>query len=140
MCNKRYSTLHSLQQHKYYHMKMLLNFTCTRCNASFPFFSQLKIHRLKHMRKQKFECTECSEPFKYRHDMLKHLREHTAPILKCIYCDYTGTKLRLTAHKKQHDPSTYMRCTLCNKLFVHHMSYWHHRQICKQKHSDSPEY
>ena len=138
VCNKKYCTPHSLQQHKYYHMRMSRNFTCTRCNASFPFLSQLKIHRLKHTRKQKYKCTEFSELFKYKHDMLKHLREHTAPILKCMYCDYTGTKLRLSAHEKQHDPSTYMRCILCNDLFVHCMSYWRHQQICKR--SGSPEY
>ena len=79
--------------------------------------SQLKIHRLKHTRKQSYECTECSEPFKYRHDMLKHLREHTAPLLRCKHCEYRGMKLKLTAHIKQHNPSTYKRCTVCKELF-----------------------
>ena len=78
VCNKGYSMPHSLQQHKYYHKKKICTFTCTRCNTSFPFLSQLKIHRLKHTRKQNFECTECSEPFKYRHDMLKHLNPSAA--------------------------------------------------------------
>ena len=72
ICNRAYITPHSLQQHKYFHMKRIRNFTCVRCNCSFPFLSQLKIHRLKHLRKLSHECTECSEPFKYRHDMLKH--------------------------------------------------------------------
>ena len=82
ICNKAYTTPHSLQQHKYYHLKRILNFTCVRCNSSFPFLSQLKIHRLKHMHKLHHECTECSVLFKYRHDMLKHRREHTAALLK----------------------------------------------------------
>ena len=72
ICNREYTMPHSLQQHKYFHMNRTRNFTCVRCNSSFPFLSQLKIHRLKHMRKLRHECTECSEPFKYRHDMLKH--------------------------------------------------------------------
>ena len=140
ICNREYTMPHSLQQHKYFHMKRIRNFTCVRCNSSFPFLSQLKIHRLKHMRKLRHECTECSEPFKYRHDMLKHRREHTAALLGCKQCDYRGTKLKLVAHSKQHDPATYKRCTLCNMLFVHRMSYWRHKQTCKPKLSNSPVY
>ena len=29
-------------------------------------------------------------------------QEHNAPIVKCRYCDYTGTKLRLSTHQKLH--------------------------------------
>ena len=36
-CNRGYNTPHSLQQHKYFHMKMIRTFTCVRCNTSFPF-------------------------------------------------------------------------------------------------------
>ena len=140
VCNKVYTTPHSLQQHKYHHLKRMLNFTCVRCKSSFPFLSQLRIHRLKHLRKQRHECTECSVPFKYRHDMLKHRREHTAVILRCKQCDYTGSKLKLVAHSKQHDPATYKRCTLCNMVFIHRMSYWRHNQICQPKLSSSPTY
>ena len=140
VCNKVYTTPHSLQQHKYFHLKRMLNYTCVRCKSSFPFLSQLKIHRLKHLRKQRHECTECSIPFKYRHDMLKHRREHTSAILKCKQCDYRGSNLKLVAHSKQHDPATYKRCTLCNMLFIHRMSYWRHKQICQPKLSSSPTY
>ena len=140
VCKKVYTTPYSLQQHQYYHQKRMLNFTCVRCRISFPFLSQLRIHRLKHLRKQRHECTECFSLFKYRHDMLKHRREHTAAILRCKQCDYTGSKLKLAAHSKQHDPATYKRCTLCNMVFIHRMSYWRHNQICQPKLSSSPIY
>ena len=138
VCNKKYYTPHSLQQHKYHHQKIPQDFTCTKCNITFPFFSQLKIHKLKHTRRPKYECSVCSELYKYKHDMQKHLQEHNAPIVKCRYCDYTGTKLRLSAHQKQHNPTTYIRCILCNDIFVHQMSYWRHQRICKC--SGSPEF
>ena len=34
--------------------------------------------------------------------MYRHLREHTAEILECNKCDYSGTALNLKEHKRQH--------------------------------------
>ena len=76
-CCKSYSTPHSLSQHIYKHKNMKCRFLC-KCGKIFPFMSQLKIHKIKHTRKYTNMCTECSIPFKYHHDMLKHLRSHTS--------------------------------------------------------------
>ena len=122
----------------YHHAKKVKQYHCKRCDLSFPFKSQLKIHSMKHTRKPSFEYTECSLPFKYHHDMLKHLKEHTAPEISCNSWDYRGTKLNLKAHEKQNDPTQRITCTQCKDTFRFRISYWRHKKLCKR--SGSPEY
>ena len=97
LCQRKYSTPHHLMQHLYKH-KILKNKYVCKCGATFPFCSQLKIHKLKHTRKLNNSCTKCSLLFKNYHDMLKHLRSHTAKEYLCDHCDYTETKIHLKAH------------------------------------------
>ena len=111
-CYKSYSTPHSLIQHIYKHRNMKSKFLC-KCGKMFPFMSQLKIHKIKHNRKYTNMCTECSIPFKYRHDMLKHRRSHTAKEYTCENCDYVGSSINLKAHQRQHNPKYIIICTLC---------------------------
>ena len=47
-------------------------------------------------------CEECSNTYKYKHNMLKHKRQHTAEKEQCELCDNTGNKINLKAHKCQH--------------------------------------
>ena len=117
---------YSLKQHLYKHKGMEHQFDCKKFGLSFPFFSQLYIHRLKHTQKLRFECPECSQPYKYKHDMQKHLKEHTAKEYRCKSCHYIGTRLNLKVHEKQHNPDCYTNCPLCCKTFKHCMSYWRH--------------
>lgn len=83
LCNRSYRTPYSLRQHMYSHRETDKLYKCITCQVSFPFISQLRIHLLKHRRKPKFECMECMQVYKYRHDMLKHSCEHNAPVIKC---------------------------------------------------------
>ena len=138
LCKKTYSTPYSLTQHLYLHKKRDNRFLCRRCGRTFPFRSQLLIHKIRHSRKYTVECSECSLTFKYRHDMLKHCREHFAKEYQCEDCDYTGTQLKLKSHKKQHDSNMVYICTLCNIQYKYRMALWHHRQRCRR--SNSPEY
>ena len=50
-CDKKYYTPHSLKQHLYGHLKIDMEHKCIKCGKSFPFYSQLKIHRLSHTKK-----------------------------------------------------------------------------------------
>ena len=136
-CYKSYSTPHSLIQHLYKHKTMKCRYLC-KCGAVFPFVSQLKIHKIKHRRKSIYMCTECSIPFKYRHDMMKHRRSHTEKEYTCENCDYVGNSINLKAHQKQHNPKHIIICTLCKELFRHRMSLWRHKQRCRR--SKSPEF
>ena len=141
-CTKKYSTPHGLKQHQYMHYTTTRSsgHTCGRCKKIFPFLIQLKIHRLSHTKKQKYECGECFTTYKFKHDMQRHKREHSAPIEQCNYCDYTGSNLLLREHVKQHNPNYHKCCHTCNKKFKFRMSYWRHLQTCKPQRSGSLEY
>ena len=136
-CHKTYTTPYSLTQHSYKNKNLKNRFVC-KCGELFPFKSQLMIHKIKHTRKLTNSCTECGIPFKYHHDMLKHLRSHTAEELSCADCDYVGNIINLKAHQKQHNPKYDIKCTLCKESFKHRMSHWQHKLICRQ--SNSPDY
>ena len=125
LCTKKYSTPYGLKQHLYMHRttSQATGHTCGRCKKIFPFLSQLKIHRLSHTKKQRYECDECFTSYKFKHDMQWHKREHNLTIVQCDYCDYTGSKLLLREHVKQHNPNYYICCHTCNKKFKFRMSY-----------------
>ena len=138
LCKKTYSTPYSLTQHLYLHKRKDNRFLCKRCGRTFPFRSQLLIHKIWHARKYTEECNECSLTFKYRHDMLKHCRKHFAKEYQCEDCDYIGTPLKLKSHKKQHNSTIVYECILCKVHFKYRMALWHHKQRCRQ--SNSPEF
>ena len=119
-CAKKYSTPYRLKQHQYMHYITSRKsvHTCGRCEKSFPFLSQLKIHCLSHTRKQKYECEECFTTYKFKHDMQRHKREHNAPIKHCDFCDYKGSNLLLREHIKQHDPNYHKCCHICDLVIL----------------------
>ena len=139
-CDKIYNTPHSLKQHLYGHLKTSTDYKCMRCRKKFPFYSQLKIHRLSYTKTSKSTCNECYQTYKFRHDMLKHSRQHFAPTVTCTNCDYEGTPLSLKEHVRQHDPSKRITCKICYKSFTFRMSHWRHLKVCKIKRSKSPAY
>ena len=116
LCTKKYSTPYGLKQHLYMHhaTARAAGHICGRCNKVFPFLSHLKIHHLSHARKQKYECDDCFMSYKFKHDMQRHKREHNARIIQCDNCDYTGSKLLLNEHAKQHNPDYHICCHNCN--------------------------
>ena len=135
-CDKKYHTPHSLKQHLYGHLKIDMEHKCKICGQIFPFYSQLKIHRLSHTKIPKFTCDECYQPYKFRYDMLKHKKQHT---VQCSTCEYEGTPLALKEHTRQHDPSKNITCKICFKTSFQ-MSHWRHRKLCKVRRSKSPAY
>ena len=139
-CDKVYNTPHSLKQHLYGHLKTTMNHKCLRCRRKFPFYSQLKIHMLSHTKTAKFTCNECYQTYKFRHDMQRHRRQHFAPTVTCVNCDYEGTPLSLKEHNRQHDSRKRITCKICYKSFTYWMSHWRHLKMCKIKRSTSPAY
>ena len=134
-CDKKYRTPYSLYQHNYIHQRSSQLFNCTKCGMCFAFKSQLRIHKNSHTKHGKFECMECFTKFKYKHDMYRHLREHTANILACKKCAYTGTQLNLKEHKRQHFKKYNKICPLCKQSFNFRMTFWQHKNHCYQSNS-----
>ena len=128
LCTKKYSTPYGLKQHLYMHRPTAraTGHIGGKCNKIFPFLSQLKIHHQSHARKQKYECDDCFMSYKFKHDMQRHEKEHNAKIMQCDNCDYTGSKLLLKEHFKQHNPNYHICCHKCNNIFKFRMSYWRH--------------
>ena len=137
-CNKHYKTPYSLIQHNYIHRRTGHLLICTKCKMTFTFKSQLPIHKSKHTKYGKYECSECFMRFKYKHDMYRHYREHTAKKITCRKCTYTGTLLNLKEHERQHYKKFRKICTLCKQSFNFRMALWQHKKCCY--HSDSPDY
>ena len=131
ICKVKYSTSYGLKQHMYVHLKMTGKYMCRKCNKSFSFRSQQKIHLLSHTRNPKYECAECFQMYKSKHDMLKHKKEHYAPEIKCHSCEYTGTLLKLKEHSKQHNPKYHLQCNRCLTKFIFSMSFWCHKRKCR---------
>ena len=82
-CDKQYKTPYSLNQHNYIHRRTCQLLICTKCKMTFAFKSQLAIHKSSHTKHGKFECSECFTKYKYKHDMYRHYREHTATTIAC---------------------------------------------------------
>ena len=137
-CDKYYKTPYGLKQHSYKHRQPQQLLACNKCNKTFAFTSHLLIHRNSHSNYGKYECTECYSVFKYKHNMYRNLREHTAETLECNKCDYSGTALNLKEHRRQHYKKFKKICPLCKKTFNFRMELWRHKQHCHR--SDSPEY
>ena len=137
LCDKKYPTPHSLKRHLYTHQTSKMNHKYKKCRKSFRFVSQLKIHWLKHIKKLGFECNKCYQTYKFKHDMMKHKKQHSAPTVMYTFCDYEGT---LKEHIRQHDRKNNIICRLCNKLFIFRMALWRHTKKCNIKRSNSPEY
>ena len=113
---------------------------CIKFVKSFPFYSQLKIHRLSHTKTPKFTCDECYQPYKFCHGMLKHKKQHMVPTVQCNTCEYEGTPLTLKEHIRQHDPTKHITCKICYQTFTFRMSLWRHHKLCKVIRSKSHAY
>ena len=123
-CDKQYKTPYSLNQHNYIHRKTRQLLICIKCKMTFAFKSQLVIHKSSHTKYGKFECSECFTKFKYKHDMYRHYREHTATTIACKKCAYTGTPLNLKEHERQHFNRFNKICPLCKQSFNFRMALW----------------
>ena len=53
-------------------------------------------------------------------DLLKHIRSHTGPELKCEKCEYSTKDSRLYKnHQKLHTAVDYFVCDKCEETFKH---------------------
>lgn len=74
-CNKAYSTLKALKKHqKLAHDVDLDLVTCKICNKKLSTKFKLKTHMLVHSNAKPFSCTHCSETFKEKRNVVKHIK------------------------------------------------------------------
>ena len=74
-CDKAYSTLKALRKHhKLTHQVDIESVTCKVCNKQLATKYKLKAHMLVHSDAKPFSCTHCSDTFKERRNVIKHIK------------------------------------------------------------------
>ena len=74
-CEKAYSTLKALRKHhKLTHNVDIESVTCKVCNKKLATKYKLKAHMLVHSDAKLFSCTHCSDTFKEKRNVVKHIK------------------------------------------------------------------
>merc|ERR1712173_440583 len=74
-CEKAYSTLKALKKHnKLTHEVDAESVTCKICNKKLSTKFKLKAHMLVHTNAKPFSCVHCSETFKEKRNVIKHIK------------------------------------------------------------------
>ena len=121
VCNRSFSTPNSLIHHSYTHLEQ--SFQCDLCEKSFPFKSQLENHIPVHTQAVKHRCDKCGKTFIRTGEYNIHLRGHANIRIHCPVkgCDYETVDVRnLTSHKKSHTKRISVYCKICGEGFVYH--------------------
>ncbi|GAA6099859.1 zinc finger protein 436-like isoform X2 [Tachysurus ichikawai] len=88
-CDKMYSCLHSLSQHKGIHTGMK-PYSCAICHMYFYRKGCLMRHLMRHSDDRPYTCSECGHGFKRSGTLKKHMRIHTGE--KPYSCSFCGKK------------------------------------------------
>ena len=121
VCNRQFSTPNSLIHHSYTHLEQ--SFHCDQCEKSFSFKSQLQNHVTAHTQEVKHKCDKCGKQFVRTGEYNIHMRGHSNIRIQCPLdgCDYETVDVRnLTSHKKSHTKRISVYCKICGKGFVYH--------------------
>ena len=94
-CGQVFATPTGLSRHMYTHTKEDMH-PCTHCEETFPFASDLQSHLVKHLKVPGYQCGHgnCQKWFKWKGELDKHARTHTAAELHCDTCEYTSHDIR----------------------------------------------
>ena len=76
-CGKQYSSERSLQQHVAIVHHGQRGFECQECGKSFTRVTSLKVHRLTHTNETPYRCEFCTQGYKEKRNLMKHIeRQH----------------------------------------------------------------
>ena len=136
VCSEVFNNPSGLHRHKYRHTD--LKFTCESCGDSFPFKSQLKDHRVKHLTDRGHSCfsKDCGRSFKNKSSLIRHLKEHDGKNYPCPEdgCPYSSNiKRNLKAHMIKHTDIHPYSCLHCGQAFKHHTQMARHinNKVCQ---------
>ena len=138
-----FQTPSGLSRHQYVHSTP--RYPCLDCEKSFHFSSELKTHRVSHLKIRAHFCNRgnCEKGFMNKSDLYKHVRDHDAKELKCDSCDYTTKNSRLLkSHQLVHNDVKAYSCCYCLEKFKYRTQLHRHKERCKKKpaRSASPDF
>lgn len=118
-CDKKYSTLQALRNHKASHIDKI--YECDQCDNSFASYSGFRRHVDTEHLNLRYKCFECDEIFTQLGALKLHsmaIHENRKPF-KCDMCEYaTVTSSRLQQHKDSvHYNKRAHKCTECESAF-----------------------
>ena len=131
VCSKVLHTCSSIEDHKYMHN--CKPHICNRCNQGFLSPSHLIQHKHTHRGQHLYTyfAADCSTSYKWLQDLLRHVRNHTAVVLKCKLCTCSNTECRLIKqHQNVYSDVKKFKCHKCPEVFCHSTQrYQHEKEI-----------
>ena len=75
-CHKGFKTPSAHRDHMYIHKQQQL--TCRKCNKKFCFLSSLQVHMISYLKMRLHKCftAGCKKEYKYKQDLLQHIKQH----------------------------------------------------------------
>ena len=134
-CRKVLQTPSSFKNHQNLHKECC--FECNHCDCKFIFCSKLRTHRSLHRWQKLYSCfaVDCNRSYKWRHDLLRHIKIHVKKILySCKICSYKSYERRLYYwHIVVHTNKMPYKCRFCTLEYKHTMQRYRHEK--KMHHS-----
>ncbi|XP_061836970.1 uncharacterized protein [Nerophis lumbriciformis] len=118
ICDKSFYYKSNLSRHRWTHSKEK-PFSCPVCAKSFSHKSNLTRHALTHTGEKHFSCSVCGDKFAYSYTLARHMRTHTGE--KPFVCSVCGQsysqKSNMVAHMKTHSGEKPFSCSICGRRF-----------------------
>ncbi|XP_061750408.1 gastrula zinc finger protein xFG20-1-like [Nerophis ophidion] len=119
ICDKTFHFRSNLARHMWTHSKEK-PFSCPVCAKSFSHKRNLTRHALTHTGEKHFSCSVCGDKFAYSYTLARHMRTHTGE--KPFACSVCGKsysqKSNMVAHTKTHSGEKPFSCSICGKRFT----------------------
>ena len=119
-CGRTFNTDYQLKSHEKVHQRKF--YECTLCDRKFWYDYALDTHiRVHHNNEKKRKCPKCDMSFKYNSQLKLHYASHLSEKpYSCDQCDFKcKTKRNLRTHMKTHSNVKAYRCTTCGQAFLH---------------------
>ncbi|GAB0091253.1 hypothetical protein DMENIID0001_060710 [Sergentomyia squamirostris] len=140
LCGKFYTNIRSLNAHRVYSHKLKPPpRPCPACGENFRNRLEKKQHNCyqqceycfrtvqgkafvthlqRHLNREKnAECDLCHKKYRTLTELKQHQRNHTAPNTVCPICGKMVREFRMHDHMKTHQPTKFLTCVICEKVF-----------------------
>uniref|UniRef100_UPI00358E9359 zinc finger protein OZF-like isoform X1 n=1 Tax=Myxine glutinosa TaxID=7769 RepID=UPI00358E9359 len=104
---------------------------CTTCNKPFKFKSELLKHIRTHTGEKPYKCTDCTKSFASHSNWQTHVRTHTGEKpYECLFCSKSfGHPSNWNVHMRGHTGEKPFQCSVCNKSFTLNQNRQKHMRI-----------